>query len=138
MVDLTENEKEIVVLAALEINRANQYRRFQKHVKQAGDVDTSSQDLTIDITSREDRLYIITAMSAWDKDSQCDMIRLGLKGADTFFFTSNKPSTSLESVDFGGQILAVDGESLIARFEGATATDTIHYTVNGYWIRDIR
>lgn len=66
------------------------------------------------------------------------MIRLGLKGADTFFFTSNKPSTSLESVDFGGQILAVDGESLIARFEGATATDTIHYTVNGYWIRDIR
>jgi len=121
--------------AGLETVRINRWRFYEDKNKMIGSVDTTAQNL--DLKQLEPGwIYAINNICAYEATAGTPQIKIGFVREHQFNrLTSQTVANAEDSVDYVGQILLMDGDKIRARFEGATATDTIYLFANGYKIR---
>jgi len=131
-----ERDMEVIVSAAQELIRVHQAKPFNNVAKKSTGSDTTSQKLEIELKG-EERVFIITSMSAIDRTTASKNIALGVDdGAKVCYYTEGNTGENKISVDYLGQILAGEGSIVVANFKSVGASDSLEFAINGYWIRE--
>jgi hypothetical protein len=130
-----EYEKNILVLAALETIRVNQFAPFNLHVYKTTGSDTTSQYLYTDVFD-PGYVYIITSICAEDNTDSAHQVKVGiLDGATYFVYEASTVANAGDSVEYVGQLMCKETDKIFAEFRSIGASDAIHLYVNGYKIR---
>ncbi|MEK0338364.1 MAG: hypothetical protein QQN41_13120, partial [Nitrosopumilus sp.] len=124
-----EYEKNIHVLADLEIIRTNQFHIFNLHVEKSTDSDTTSQYLYIP-KFEVGWVYIITTITGMNNTDGAHQIKVGVKdGVTPFVFESSTVTNAGDSVEYVGQLMCKEGDQIFAEFRDIGASDDIHLFV---------
>jgi len=129
-------KREAVDYAAnLETVRINRWRFYEDRTKKIGSVDTTAEDLDLE-QLEPGWIYAINNICAYETPTGTPQVKLGFVREHQFHrLTSQTVAAAENSVDYLGQILLMEGDKIRARFENATAADTIYLFANGYKIR---
>ena len=135
MMELTQKEKNYLVLAALETIRMYQYEPINIQIKKVGSLDGTSQLLYSPFFD-PGYLYVIQNICALVTGTGKPQTKIGIyDGATYFFYESATPAAAEDSVEYVGQLLVGEHRRIFAEFEGATTTDTVELNINGYRIK---
>jgi len=135
MAEMTEQEKNYLVLSALETIRLYQYMPFNLRYFKPPSLSITLETLYSDYF-KEGYLHIVQSICAVEIGAGTPQIKIGINDRGTkLIFTSGTPAAAENSVDYIGQLLVPGGCRIFADFEGATATDTAYLYINGYRIR---
>ncbi|MEK0337766.1 MAG: hypothetical protein QQN41_10075 [Nitrosopumilus sp.] len=130
-----EYEKNIHVLAALEIIRVNQFEPFNLHIRKSSGSDTTSQYL---YTKQFEvgYVYVITSICGMNNTDGAHQVKLGIKdGATHFVYNSATIANAGDSVEYVGQLMCKETDKIFVEFRDIGAADEIHLFINGYKIR---
>lgn len=82
------------------------------------------------------RLLVITHMSAYDLDSAATYIRLGYWDRSRYIWVKVVPAPLvLETVEFNGELYLGEGMWPAIQFDGTTGDDDLFGLFQGYWVR---
>jgi len=130
-----EYEKNIHVLADLEIIRVNQFIPFNLTKVMSSGINTTSQKLIFDVFE-PGFVYIITSICGIDVDDAAHQIRVGVTdGATDLVYESATVANAGDSVEYVGQLMLKETDKVYVEFWAVGATDTIRANMNGYKIR---
>ena len=130
-----EYEKNIHVLADLEIIRVNQFIPFNLTKVMSSGINTTSQKLIFDVFE-PGFVYIITSICGIDVDDAAHQIRVGVTdGATDLVYESATVANAGDSVEYIGQLMLKETDKVYVEFWTVGATDTIRANMNGYKIR---
>ena len=130
-----EYEKNIHVLADLEIIRVNQFIPFNLTKVMSSGINTTSQKLIFDVFE-PGFVYIITSICGIDVDDAAHQIRVGVTdGATDLVYESATVANAGDSVEYVGQLMLKETDKVYVEFWGVGADDTIRANMNGYKIR---
>jgi len=121
--------------ANLETIRINRWYMFDAYTKTVGSLDTTTENLDYD-ELRSSWIYIITNITALETGTKPTTVSIGyVRGATYNILTKQTPAANNDSVDYVGQVILTEHDTIRACFKGATEADTIELFINGYKIR---